>query len=150
MGARKPVAAEARKAERSAAAVEAAKAMTFDQCVAHSWKRKTVAGETPSTGCNGATRWRDAAMAHDIGGAVERVYLRSDLSERRRKLMTDWAAFCKMPQAGKVVPLRSASVAAATAAWNYWRNWRNRGRPPELFHEWTRFSQSDGVDRNRR
>ena len=35
----------------------------------------------------------EAALAHVVGGAVERAYSRSDRLERRRVLMDDWAAF---------------------------------------------------------
>jgi hypothetical protein len=33
------------------------------------------------------------ALAHTVGGAVERAYRRSDLFEARRALMEDWANF---------------------------------------------------------
>jgi integrase len=48
----------------------------------------------------------EAALAHVTGSAVERSYRRSDLLERRRLLMQQWAAFlCREPV---VVPLRQA------------------------------------------
>jgi integrase len=52
----------------------------------------------------------ELALAHTVGTAVERAYRRSDLFERRRRLMADWAAFCASPPAetGKVLPLRTA------------------------------------------
>ena len=34
------------------------------------------------------------ALAHSVGDAVERAYLRGDLFEKRRALMEDWAAYC--------------------------------------------------------
>jgi integrase len=40
----------------------------------------------------------EMALAHKIPGKVEGAYRRGDLFEKRRALMTDWAAFC----AGKV------------------------------------------------
>jgi integrase len=49
----------------------------------------------------------EMALAHAVGDAVERAYQRSDLFERRRKLMEGWAAYCGRPgEAGsKVVPI---------------------------------------------
>jgi integrase len=50
---------------------------------------------------------RELALAHAVGSQVERSYQRSDLFDRRRRLMDDWADFCaKPPSAGKVVPIR--------------------------------------------
>lgn len=34
------------------------------------------------------------SLAHHVGSAVERAYRRGDALEKRRQLMTDWAAFC--------------------------------------------------------
>jgi integrase len=39
----------------------------------------------------------EAALAHAIGNKVEAAYRRSDLFEKRRKLMADWAAWCARP-----------------------------------------------------
>jgi integrase len=39
----------------------------------------------------------EQALAHAIGSAVEKAYRRSDLFEKRRKLMADWAAWCSRP-----------------------------------------------------
>lgn len=36
----------------------------------------------------------EAALAHHVGDAAERSYARSDLFERRRALMRDWAKYC--------------------------------------------------------
>jgi hypothetical protein len=33
----------------------------------------------------------EMALAHDVGSAVERAYMRSDLFERRRALMLSWS-----------------------------------------------------------
>jgi integrase len=46
---------------------------------------------------------RDAAemaLAHTIGDKVEAAYRRGDLFEKRRRMMSDWAAFCGTPQTG--------------------------------------------------
>jgi len=49
----------------------------------------------------------ELALAHNVGTAVERAYQRSDLFDRRRRLMDDWAKFCAQPASGDVVPLRA-------------------------------------------
>lgn len=36
----------------------------------------------------------EMALAHKVGNAVTQAYLRSTLFEKRRKLMSDWSAFC--------------------------------------------------------
>jgi integrase len=49
----------------------------------------------------------EQALAHAVGSAVSRAYARSDLVDRRRKLMEAWADFCAHPTpAGEVVALR--------------------------------------------
>lgn len=52
----------------------------------------------------------EMALAHAVGSTVERAYQRSDIVERRRAMMSDWAAFCRdekpaKPQSGNVVTL---------------------------------------------
>jgi hypothetical protein len=48
------------------------------------------------------------ALAHVIGSEVERAYARTDLFEKRRKLMEMWAAHCaKPPMVGEVLPIRA-------------------------------------------
>ena len=48
-------------------------------------------------------------LAHFIGSEVERAYMRSDLVERRRAMMADWAAFLESRAAsGNVVSMRQA------------------------------------------
>jgi integrase len=39
----------------------------------------------------------EQALAHAIGSKVERAYHRTDLFEKRRRLMADWAAWCARP-----------------------------------------------------
>jgi integrase len=50
----------------------------------------------------------EMALAHTVGSAVERAYARSDLFDRRRALMADWADYCGGAGAatGEVVPIR--------------------------------------------
>jgi integrase len=47
----------------------------------------------------------EGALAHQVGNAVERAYRRSDLFDRRRQMMDQWARFCEGPAGGEVVPL---------------------------------------------
>ena len=47
----------------------------------------------------------EAALAHVVQNKVEAAYARSDLFERRRRLMDDWASYLER-QPAKVVPLR--------------------------------------------
>lgn len=46
----------------------------------------------------------EAALAHAVENKVEAAYRRSDLLEKRRKMMEAWARYCEAT-AGKVVPL---------------------------------------------
>ena len=39
----------------------------------------------------------EAALAHAVAGKVEKAYRRTDLFEKRRRLMADWAAWCSRP-----------------------------------------------------
>ncbi len=48
----------------------------------------------------------EAALAHAIGDATVRAYARTDLFERRRQLMADWAGYLSRPSA-EVVTLRA-------------------------------------------
>ena len=48
----------------------------------------------------------EAALAHQIGSSVEQAYARSDLFEKRRKMMDQWAAYIDAKGAD-VVELRS-------------------------------------------
>lgn len=53
----------------------------------------------------------EMALAHKLPDKVEASYQRSDLLEKRRKLMELWAQHCSRPAAAKVVPIgkRAAS-----------------------------------------
>ena len=52
----------------------------------------------------------EIALAHSVSDATEEAYKRSDVLDRRRPLMEDWAKFCASPSPGqsrgKVVSLR--------------------------------------------
>lgn len=48
-----------------------------------------------------------AALAHAIGGKVEQAYRGTDMFEKRRRLMQQWATFCaSVPAQENVTPLR--------------------------------------------
>jgi len=50
----------------------------------------------------------EMALAHVVENKVEAAYLRSDYFDKRRFMMTDWAAFCDtVPTPAKVVPIRA-------------------------------------------
>ncbi|MBC7619248.1 MAG: integrase arm-type DNA-binding domain-containing protein [Candidatus Saccharibacteria bacterium] len=56
------------------------------------------------------TEVREMALAHAIGDGTVAAYQRSDLFDKRRNLMTDWAKFINAePLTGKVIPIRSAA-----------------------------------------
>jgi integrase len=46
----------------------------------------------------------ELALSHAVGSEVERAYQRSDLFERRRALMRDWAAWCMAGETGEPPP----------------------------------------------
>lgn len=50
----------------------------------------------------------ERAMAHAVGDKTEAAYLRSDVFEKRRRLMEMWATYCatKPPKEGRVVAFR--------------------------------------------
>ena len=48
----------------------------------------------------------EMALAHHVGTAVERAYRRTDMIERRRLLMQDWANYCKSIPQSNVVKLK--------------------------------------------
>ena len=60
-------------------------------------RAKTFQGGAPRLGSRGETvHHREvvkAALAHVVRNKVEAAYLRTDLFERRRRLMDDWAAY---------------------------------------------------------
>jgi hypothetical protein len=59
-------------------------------------------------------------LAHAVGSEVEKAYRRTDLFEKRRKLMEQWARYVTSPRqarsqerpaTGAVVPLRKGAQA---------------------------------------
>jgi len=55
----------------------------------------------------------EMALAHTVASGVEAAYRRGDLFEKRRRLMTDWAAYCdrgdRAAGGGEIVAIRGAS-----------------------------------------
>jgi integrase len=50
----------------------------------------------------------EASLAHHVGDAVERAYARTDLYERRAKLMQTWGDFCETAAtSADVIPIRA-------------------------------------------
>jgi len=52
---------------------------------------------------------RKAASGHTVGDSVQKAYQRTDLLEKRRRLMCDWAKFLNLPSVnavGNVTPIR--------------------------------------------
>lgn len=55
----------------------------------------------------------EGALAHQLGDAAERAYARSDLFNKRRVLMEDWASYCACGgQGGEVAQMASARAAS--------------------------------------
>jgi hypothetical protein len=55
---------------------------------------------------------RKAASMHAVGDAVKAAYQRTDLLDKRRHLMNDWAKFIDKPSSSttaKVTPIRRSS-----------------------------------------
>lgn len=53
---------------------------------------------------------REMALAHSIGAGTVAAYQRSDLFDKRRNLMADWAKFITTaPATGKVIPMHKAA-----------------------------------------
>jgi integrase len=58
----------------------------------------------------------EMALAHQIEDKSEAAYRRGDLIEKRKALMSDWAAYCsKVAVIGDVLPIRSSVASAAGA-----------------------------------
>jgi integrase len=56
---------------------------------------------------------RKAASGHTVGDAVQQAYQRTDLLNKRRNLMRDWANFLDKPStkaSAKVIPIRKQTT----------------------------------------
>jgi integrase len=59
---------------------------------------------------NAAKMIIDLCLAHSIGDETDQAYRRSDILQKRRKLMTQWSSWCASPVRGaNVVPMRPAA-----------------------------------------
>ena len=54
----------------------------------------------------------NAALAHTVRNPTEAAYARSDLFERRRRLMDDWAAYLSGPHGVRPTPAAIGSTSA--------------------------------------
>ena len=77
----------------------------------------------------------EAALAHVVRNRVEAAYARSDLFERRRVLMDDWARYLAQRPGGgpgvQRVDRPKGSVATTCERWTRWARWQR------LPSEWT-------------
>ena len=55
----------------------------------------------------------EVAMGHQVGGQVERSYMRGDLLPKRRALMDAWATHCEPRDGSNVLELRKSGGSAA-------------------------------------
>ena len=55
----------------------------------------------------------EAALAHVVGDETERAYRRGDALEKRRRLMSAWASYCKPKKPDKVVAIRGNAAMLA-------------------------------------
>jgi integrase len=67
---------------------------------------------------NVAREVAEMALAHAVANEVEAAYRRSDLFEKRRTLMEDWAAFCQEGIASGRRKKRIADAGARPALWD--------------------------------
>ena len=68
-----------------------------DDLTVHGFRSTFRDWAAEATDCPGELA--EIAMAHTVGTAVENAYRRSDLFERRRRLMADWSAWCGVQKA---------------------------------------------------
>jgi integrase len=82
--------------------------VTEDRATVHGW-RATFGTWCDDSGVD--TIVSEACLAH-AKGAVEKAYKRSDLLERRRLVMQQWADYLDGKAAGNVIPLRATGTDA--------------------------------------
>ena len=75
----------------SASMAQVLKAIYGDRCTVHGFRSSFRDWASEQTSVPQAVA--EAALAHQVGSAVERSYARSDLFEKRRDLMNCWAKF---------------------------------------------------------
>ena len=68
---------------------------------------------------NIASEVAEMALAHAVSDKTEAAYRRSDLFDKRRKLMDAWASYIGKGQSpAEIIPLRPASKSSATIGSN--------------------------------
>ena len=75
------------------------------RCVVHGFRTSFRTWASERTNAEHATM--ELALAHTVGDKVEQAYARSDLLEKRRRLMDQWALFATGGASGEVVPLHA-------------------------------------------
>ncbi|MDE0341944.1 MAG: tyrosine-type recombinase/integrase [Deltaproteobacteria bacterium] len=75
-----------------------------DRATVHGFRSAFRTWASERTNADHATM--ELALAHAVGSAVERSYARSDLLEKRRRLMDQWGAFVSGQGSAKVINLR--------------------------------------------
>jgi integrase len=81
--------------------------MQLDNLTVHGFRATFKTWASERTGAQNETV--EASLAHVIGGKVEQAYRRTDLFEKRRRLMQQWATFCTTtptPEQNNVTSLR--------------------------------------------
>ena len=86
-----PSPTRAGKAIAASSMAQALKAIYGDRCTVHGFRSSFRDWASEQTNVPHAVA--EAALAHQVGSAVERSYARSDLFEKRRDLMDRWAEF---------------------------------------------------------
>ena len=64
-----------------------------------------ASGTGPAERTNTPREVVEAALAHTVQNPTEAAYARSDLFERRRRLMDDWAGIVKLPTSARFFSL---------------------------------------------
>ena len=86
-----PSPTRAAKAIAASSMAQALKAIYADRCTVHGFRSSFRDWASEQTNVPHAVA--EAALAHQVGSAVERSYARSDLFEKRRDLMDRWAEY---------------------------------------------------------
>ena len=86
-----PAPARAGKEVHASTLVQVLKRIYGDRCTVHGFRSSFRDWASEQTRAPHAVA--EAALAHQVGSAVERSYARSDLFEKRRDLMNRWAEF---------------------------------------------------------
>lgn len=81
-----------------------------DVCVPHGLR--STFKDWASERTNYPGEMAEMALAHSIGDKVEAAYRRGDLFDKRRQMMSDWAAFCSVieTKSSKVIPLKKPAA----------------------------------------